>query len=377
MIGLILGTLLGLCELFPNAHPQVLALILLPLLPLGTFDLCMFAISLLVTSMHMHALTHTYHPIPRKMLDHAEPAQTLAYQGLGKLAVGIQCSAIPYGLVTAMVLTPIMAKAIHTIKFLVIPAGILLLFLSIFRAKHKLGALLVLGMAIAIGMLAQNKLHHDAMAPLLTGLFTMPPLLHILVQDNPLRLPDDEELPTPPGFSLLDSILGSLAAFMPGISTSSMAHLTSAPDEEPQDYLARTSVQGAASQAAALILLLLLNQQHSTAAVGLKQVMPVIPSTYAAWAMGIAALLFLVPLNQMLTAKLEPFYKRTMTRIKPKPLAILMAPVAISIACAHAGWYALIIMAGAAGVSLLQKQMHAPNQVLLQALTVPILLTMA
>ena len=376
-MGLILGVLFGLLELIPNAHPAILAITLLPVLGMGYADNLMFVTALLITSMSLNTLTHTYHPIPKAMLHAAEPAQRMAYEGQGKWATEIQLRAIPWGIAAALIFTPVLVHFVKTIKAWVIPIGILLLVLSISRSKNKPAAAFVLVLAVTVGILAQEKLEMHAMMPLLAGLFTIPPLLHILVQEKTMALPKDQSKrppKTPTEYSTIDSTLGIVGAFMPGISTSSMVHLrVNEVDIPPHEYLTRSTLQKSTSDITALFVLILLHQAHSVLSVAMMQTAIDFPLHYS-FALVAGCLLVLFPIVQWLTLKAENPYITVIQKLPQKLFAIVLAPVTIGIVLNHAGMYGLIIMAAAAGVSLLQKHFRVPNQILLQGMTIPVLL---
>jgi len=375
MIGLLLGTCLGLLELVPNAHPQILALTLLPWLGLGFLDNLLLVTSLLVTSLFMHSLGHTYHPIPRSLLASAEPAQKMAYEGLGWFATAIQSQAIPYGIGGAIVFVPLLV--LLPVRAFLIPLTLALAGLAVWKTRNKLSALLVLGFACGVGQCAQS-LGHAGMTPLLSGLFTLPPLLHLLMQGRSLPLPaQTAAAPGPvPAFAENDSLLGCVAALLPGISSSSMAHLRVNDQTAPWQYLSITAPQHAASAMAALLLLVLTGSPHSGLAVALFGTAPWMPMGYTLGVM-ILSVLFLIPVGFWLVQRLEAPYIRLVQAIPQKGLALLMLPVVIGLIGHHAGPYGLVLAGAACSVSLLQKALHVPNQILLQALTIPLVATLA
>lgn len=379
MLGLTLGILVGLLELIPNAHPQTLALVILPLLGMPFLDNVLFVTALLTISLHLNTLSHTYHPIPKAILKAAEPAQRMAYQGLGWWATRLQLEAIPAGLVQSLPLVIILS--LLPIKSLLLPATLLLAVLAVIRAKRKLGALVVLTLALLTGLLAQG-LHHEGMVPLLTGLFTLPPLLHLLVQakaeqlpaqTEPMPIPEDEE----PQTQSIDTALGVAAAILPGISASSLAHLrTNQEQVEPWTYLSITAPQKAAGAFAALLLLATQGSPHSGLAVALFGQAPKLPPVYTFIVMALA-MVILLPLGAWLTNKAEGPYLAFVQKMPQKLLAVTLLPVAIGTVFYHANSYGLVLAALACTVSLLQKQWHVPNQILLQAITIPVVLSIA
>lgn len=374
-MGLILGFLFGMLELIPNAHPQILALVVLPMLGMGLGDNLLFVAAMLTTSLVMHSLSHTYHPIPNALLPHAEAAQKLAYEGLGPMAMKIQHDCIIVSLIAAAAITPVLIWLKPGIKLTLVPLTIILAGMAIWKSKSKITGLIVLGAAVAVGIKAQS-FGHEGMTPLLVGMFTLPPLFHIIFQkgaaeiipDQPTRHADDSDRQAHPA----DIALGAIAALLPGISASSMVHLRKSPDST-ESYLGMSAIQHNVAMFTAIFLLAAGGGPHSAAAVALFSSQDHLPPVYSYLTILFGCGAALVPAI-VFADTLEPWYKLVAQYFPQQLFAWIFIPVGIWLSYHHAGIPGLCLTAAAVGVSFMQKQGHVPNQVLLQALTIPMVM---
>lgn len=336
----ILGVVLGVgLSLVPGLHVTLGLALLLSLGidkiagPLPTA--CMLAAAA-GASLYVHRLNAVYHPAAGggeiATLDH-----TLRFTAVGRgpdalriLQQAIDLSWIPFIALTFIFMACYavnlnLAKALDTaIGFLGIPLIIIWGIYTCNRSKNPLNTLLGF---IAVGMFGYVALHHPAMrgnehglAPVMTGLFGIPIMLHVLSERSYGLMPQQvsETIEINPYLGLLGASLGAVTGFFAGLGSSSVAGLAGAVCEDDSDYLMLVGSSEATNNIISILLVLLAGMGRSGEAVLIGRVCPYTSLNFMAVIVVLAALAIGAYAGRSLMLKLEDWYIET---IGSKPQA--------------------------------------------------------
>lgn len=399
MICLAISTGLGALALFPGFHFAMLLMIAGPWL-LAQFGVTNGLLGLawsVVIARNMHCLAVVYHPVAADSIASADPAQKLAARGLGDVATQIMNRNLTYavvlvgallGLSSALAslagMDPIKA-ALRMLNWLVWPAALIWLILTLRRAKNRWGTLLVLGASGFLGAIAllhpAVKGHSDAMTPLLTGLFGIPVLLMTLFEPGgkPAKLARTVILPPKPALTQAGLLMGLFSVVLPGLGSSSLVSMGESLAETDDEYLHMASLAESIGEVLALCLGILgLAQRSSDAAVIQKLVSEThlfgLGPGFPYWLMALMILAALV--GAQLVWVIGPGYRWIVTRIPQKLQALVIGTGMAWVVFTHTGTWGLAIMLVGTLIHLGARQLGTPNQAFFSCLLVPMILGM-
>lgn len=319
-----------------------------------------------------------------------EPAIRLSRRGQGPLALrlAIAGSDVAAALVLALALVVVAAQAcgipiITWATALVRPiTSLIILGWAIHVAsssKTPAKTILALATTAALGFIC---LHHPGLtgdahqlAPLLTGLFTIPILLATVKGGIPPQvMPTSFEFAQDPGLARLGALTGAATGFLAGLGAGSLCSLWAHKCETDEDYLLLSAAAETANDLLALVLVLAAGIGRSGEAVILSRLVPN-PSPVVA----IVALLTIVAVSALvartLVLRLEIPYIKFVRQLNPFVLPVFIFGLALTqVVSTQAPVVALALTVAAACTALICRRHDQPQQVAFAALALPLLL---
>jgi TctA family transporter len=267
-------------------------------------------------------------------------------------------------------------KALRPVTTLVIIVWALTVVVS---SSKPFKTCLGLGLTAAVGFLC---LHHPALtgdahqlAPLLTGLFTVPIILGTLKSGGipPQVRFHETTFEQDPDLARLGALTGLATGFLAGLGAGSLCSLWASRCETDEDYLLLSAAAETANDLFALVLVLVAGITRSGEAAALARLVPNQSSTTA-----VAALLLLTLVGavvaRLLVLKLEAPYIKFVRQLHRWIIPVFILGLAFAqVVSTQSPLVALAITVAAACTALLCRRHELPQQVAFAALALPLL----
>lgn len=387
LTGALIGLGLSLLILLPGIHPTQLLLVLVPWFQHSPLTVLSAACVLVGASQMIGILQGCYQPVAKSLLAYADAATQMAYQGYGRHAVKLHLSASWTGYSLVLVLGFLLLipeidgnRALFSVAQLIRPLvpwvlGTVLL-LTILRAQHKLGTLLITLGAIALGHTVFRTLPQSdwSMTALLTGLFMAPGITALLGQPKALDLPEDQDnfyIPSP-ATDVKGSLLGILTGFLAGLGSTSLVALFRDKILDDEDVLVMGSAAEAGNACFAIAAFLLMGSTRSGTAVAMSQATST-PDPMLVF-LGLVLMGVGMLAGSWFVQRTELHFRHGMQKLPQKPLALCLFSGSIGLVAWHLGTIGLWVILAGWWLSRAAKRWQVPNQALLSALIGPVLI---
>lgn len=311
------------------------------------------------------------------------PGHRMLLQGRGMEAVRLTVFGGLGGIVLGIILLPLLALTIPTVytfirpntHWLLVGAVSYLLFCER-DARKMLAALLVFGLAGAIGLVVLNVLAiPDGLLPLLSGLFGVPTLIVALMQRP--RLPESagdvehEKISKHMRGIFTGAAAGILAGLLPGIGSSQAAMLVQGRDASEtgtQRFLVALGGISAADVLYSLFALWLIKNPRSGIAVAVGQLMKIGMNEIILFCVvALAAAL----VGAWLTLRLAASALRWLRRVDYQMLCTLVLFMIIALVAILSGLIGLLVLCAATGIGMLAQKLGARRSWAMGCLIVP------
>lgn len=391
LIACLIGSVMGLFSAVPGIHISVLLLGLLPLLN-GYQDVgaCLI-VSAMASGMVSTVLAKTFHPATKETLKQATPEQLMAYRGHGLRAIDIQLQSVWTAcLITLGITIPLLIfytcypKSIKVIfNTCIAPATPLLLLLfigsTILCAKRKVLTAAAMALSGLIGFIALNHPNlaesESALAPLLAGVFSIPPLIQVILHRGRLKaFPAQHKKTVPvkldaaPG---IGSIAGILTSFGAGLGSGALVSSFASFVKE-HDYLAMHTASETSNNLFSVFLFILIGMSHAGSAIAIKRSTDN-PETTLGIILIICACVGLVVATKFIERSTD-VYIAFVQRIPQRLLAFVVLCATLGLLFHETGTIGLLVAATTTCLGLLSRSFNLPNQAMSGILTGPVII---
>jgi TctA family transporter len=382
---------MGLFSAVPGIHISVLLLGLLPLLSSHQDAGACLVVSAMASGLISTILAKTFHPATQETLKQATPEQLLAYRGQGRKAIDIQLQSVWTAcIVTCAVTIPLLTFHLCYPKALkelfnntVAPFTPLLLAVfilsTVFTARRKVLTILAMSLAGLIGFVALNHPNlagsEAALAPLLAGVFSIPPLLQVMLHTGKIKnFPKQHNQTVParidvaPGLGAVAGIATSVGAGLgSGALVSSFASLV-----EEESYLAMHTASETSNNLFSVFLFIILGMSHAGSAIAIKRSTENPDVTLGVLLILCAAIG--ITAGTCFITRSTNVYIAFVQRIPQRLLAFVVLCTTLGLLFHETGIVGLYVAGTTTFLGLLSRSFNLPNQAMSGILTGPVII---
>lgn len=391
VVALIFGIILGIITgLTPGIHINLVASIIVAYSYYILKLLNPITITITITAM---AVTHTiFDIIPSTLLGipNSEnltillPAHKLTIEGKAKLAILYGLIGSLCGILTTIVLSPLIIKVIPNIySYLKNYIALILIITSLYviqKNKNKLLGLIFFITTGILGILSFNiKTIDQPLLPLLSGLFGLSAL--ILSVKNDIKLKEqDEEVQSDISkrrllkYSAITTLSSFLTNFLPGLTSSHTALISNKINkvEKQEEYIILSNAASSSAIIISFIALFAINKARSGAVITIQYLISSINLTTLILVMSIS--LIVLSISTSLAIKMSNKIIRNINKINYKILCITIIILIILIVFIITKLEGLLILFTSASIGILAERLNIERINLTGCLILPVIL---
>ena len=386
IIGLLLGIFTGLC---PGVHINLVAMLLLSVIPLATFIdptyIVLIIIGMSITHTFLDFIPSVYLGAPNE--DSAAtvlPAHRMLIDGQGHEAVKFSV----LGAITGLILTIISTTLIITLStnyydslksYIPLILVFSVFFLIIKEPGSKLNALLVTTISASLGLLVLNlPTLSNPLFPLLSGLFGISTLLISLNENNSIpkqNITNKTKLNKELIWVTIPSFLVSIiSGFIPGISSSQSAIVSSSflKKIETKSFIFMSGLIGTSTMIISFIAIYSIGKARNGVIVVISKIMEGI--TLNNIYLFLACSLFIGGLSFIISLTISKKFSYFISKINYKKITISIIVFVTILVSLLTGFVGLIVLIVSTAIGLLPQLLKVGKNHSMACLIIPVLL---
>ncbi|MBI5389623.1 tripartite tricarboxylate transporter permease [Candidatus Woesearchaeota archaeon] len=388
IIGVMFGTFTGLA---PGIHINLVAALVLSFSPLlllyvSVLSLCAFIVAMAITHTFLDALPGIYLGAPdADQALNALPGHRLLMRGEGHAAVACTVVGSLFALLLCLIAFPLAAWAMVIINpYIHAWVGHLLVGLITYliwreaTLEKRVWAFILFSLAGLLGYSVLDLTLSQPLFPLLSGLFGISLLLQSLSENTKIPAQNKQQFRYPFDAAIKPtigaSLVGFLAAFLPGFGSSQAAIVASAflKEIKEEGFLILVGGINTVNMALSLATVFMLDKARNGAIVIMQELLPEL--TFTTLLVYITAALIAGGIASILALKISRGFAALMQHIPYKTTVGCVIGFIVMLAAIFDGWKGLLILATATAIGTVASKKSIAKHHLMGCLLVPVIL---